>query len=141
MDIEPIGLCVSSIHRRLQAYINEKLKVYQIGSAQLQYLLVISQNEGLNQMELSNRLKIGKATITKGVNALAKQGFLIKEKDLLDKRIFRIYLTQKGKDIIPIMEEIYQDIQSRLLEGVPKQEYDIVLNLLHKVNKNITNIK
>ncbi|MCS5420884.1 MULTISPECIES: MarR family winged helix-turn-helix transcriptional regulator [Psychrilyobacter] len=132
-----ITMALSSIERDYNYYMNKKLKQYNIGKHEIRALKVINQYSGLSQNEVCSILKEDKITVSKAVKNLEKQGYINKVKDLEDKRIYRLYITEKGsfdrKDFIEITNNINQ-IFSRGLSDPQKTE---LLKLLDILQNNI----
>lgn len=122
MDEGKSGKYISCIHRRVQAYINKQLSVYNIGSGQYQYLLKIYKNDGLSQKQLSEDFCIDKATTAKAIKKLIDEQYIVRIDDKFDKRVNRIYITDKGKNLVPIIKNILKDIDNKLNDGFSQEE-------------------
>ena len=99
------------------------------------FLLELYIQDGRNQEELSERLKIDKGTTARALKKLEEQGFITRLKDECDKRSNKIYLTQKA-----IQENVYDILDEwnkKLRESLSKEEEEIVEKLLMKVCNNI----
>ncbi|PAB60107.1 MarR family winged helix-turn-helix transcriptional regulator [Anaeromicrobium sediminis] len=141
MKKESLGKYIAAIHRNSQSIINKKLEDYHIGSGQHDFLYVISNNEGISQKELSNLLNIGKGTTAKAVKNLLKSGYIKREKNMDDKRFYRLYLTDKGKEIVPTINLTFEEMIAIYGNGFSEEEYIHILNSLKKILKNMHNVK
>lgn len=136
-----MGKYIASIHRNAQSIINKKLEDYDIGSGQHDFLYVISNNEGITQKELSSLLNIGKATTAKAVKNLLKSGYIRREKDQEDKRFYRLYLTDRGKEIVPKVHATFEEMIEIYANGFSEEEYTQIIKTLKKLSENICNVK
>ena len=132
-----IGKYISLLHRKGSIFINRELSNYGIGSGQFMFLLELYIQDGRNQEELSERLKIDKGTTARALKKLEEQGFITRLKDECDKRSNKIYLTQKAKDVQENVYDILDGWNKKLRESLSKEEEDIVEKLLMKVCNNI----
>ena len=132
-----IGKYISLLHRKGSIFINRDLSNYGIGSGQFMFLLELYIQDGRNQEELSERLKIDKGTTARALKKLEEQGFITRLKDECDKRSNKIYLTQKAKDVQENVYDILDEWNKKLRESLSKEEEDIVEKLLMKVCNNI----
>ena len=132
-----IGKYISLLHRKGSIFINRELSNYGIGSGQFMFLLELYIQDGRNQEELSERLKIDKGTTARALKKLEEQGFITRLKDECDKRSNKIYLTQKAKDVQENVYDILDELNKKLRESLSKEEEDIVEKLLMKVCNNI----
>lgn len=138
MAKEPIGKYIAAIYRTMQSIINFKLADTDIKSGQQDFLLIISLNEGISQTELSNILFVGKPTTAKAVNNLINSGYITRERDEKDKRIYRLYLTEKGKEIAPLIKTTFSEIMGIFTRNLPGDEYEQTLVMLKKILKSLS---
>lgn len=137
MSSESFGKYISAINRHSQSIINQKLKDTDIKSGQYVFFYFIHHNEGITQKELSEKLKIGKATTTKAIKNLLESGYIKREEDALDKRCFRLYLTDKGKEISPLLTATFNDMGDIYSNGFNEQEKEYILRILKKIFHNV----
>ncbi|MCP4133739.1 MAG: MarR family transcriptional regulator [bacterium] len=76
------------------------------------------------------------STVTTLTEKLAALQYVSKTKDPHDKRITNISLTEKGRDLQPVFEEISQKILERLYEGFSDLEKDMLIRLLERMLGN-----
>ena len=141
MKKESVGKYIASIYRNSQCIINKKLEGYDIGSGQHDFLYSICKNEGISQTELSKQLYIGKATTAKTVKHLEKIGYIRREKDPEDKRVYRLYLTEKGHEIAPLVNEVYGGMLDLYGKGFSQEEYEHIVHILKKILGNLHDAK
>ncbi len=72
---------------------------YNINKTQLRALMFIKNNGAITMTDLCSKLNIEKGSLTSMVDDLSKKGFVVREKDLYDKRKFLINTTDKGNEI------------------------------------------
>lgn len=137
MSSESFGKYISAINRHAQIIINQKLKDTDIKSGQYVFFYFIYHNEGITQKELSEKLKIGKATTTKAIKNLLESGYIKREEDALDKRCFRLYLTDKGKETSPFLTATFKDMENIYSSGFDEQEKEYILSILKKIFDNV----
>ena len=63
-------------------------------------LIRLNENDGQSQVELSDNFSKDPPSITRMVDALVRQGFVVRVPDVKDRRRFSIYLTHDGKNFI-----------------------------------------
>lgn len=136
-----IGRWISILYRYRLNYLGKRLEPYNIGSGQHLFLMILSKNDGINQEELSSYLKIDKATTAKAIKKLEEEGYVIRRIDDIDKRAYRVFLTDKGRDVIPIIDEAVKDWEEFITEGFSEKERISVGALLGKMAQNACRIK
>jgi len=140
MRKESVGKYIAAIHRNSQMIINHKLREYDIRSGQHDFLYVIANNEGLSQKELSEILNIGKATTAKAVKNLLASGYIKRETDDEDKRFFKLYLTEKGKEIEDTINKTFDEMIEIYSSGFSEDEYDATLDTLSRIFDNVIQV-
>ena len=70
----PLRSWLSILYRYGRSHISKVLEPYNIGSGQYIFLMVLLKNNGISQEELSDYLKIDKATTAKAVRKLEQAG-------------------------------------------------------------------
>ena len=88
-------------------------------------------------LEILEQLRVTKATISKTISRLVAKEFLIIKKDPNDKRITRVFLTEKGKNLKADLEEIKLEMANTILIGFSEEEKKDFEKLLKKVRKNL----
>ena len=88
------------LHRCLLAENWDPLFSLNLTIQQLRSLLVISFSGGASGNELAQGLGVGLATATGIVDRLGAQGLVRRAEDPDDRRVRRVYLTQKGGELI-----------------------------------------
>lgn len=131
------GRYITASSRLAQGIINKKLENTDIKSGQHHFMYVICDNEGINQKELSERLKIGKATTTKAVKSLMESGYVKREKYEDDKRFYKLYLTDKGREIAPLVRETFREVSEIYSSGFTEEESEEAIKILEKIFNNV----
>ncbi|MEX3009504.1 MarR family winged helix-turn-helix transcriptional regulator [Hoeflea sp. TYP-13] len=55
--------------------------------------------EGISQQDLAHKLLVGRSNISMLLPQIEKRGLIIRRKDETDKRVLRLYLTDKGREV------------------------------------------
>lgn len=107
-------LNISVLYRNIQKYFDHVLAPYEIGSGQVIILMVINENTGITMQEVSTICEIDKGTCTKSVNRLIEQEYVQVQQDEKDRRIKRLYTTDKAARIIGLLYEYRNVCRNRL---------------------------
>lgn len=87
-----------------------------------------------NMSEVASKLDITVGTLTTAINHLVKKGYVERMKTEQDRRIVQIKLTKRGKLAFRIHEKFHMDMVKETIEGLSKQEEDILIRSLEKLN-------
>lgn len=99
------------------------------------------QYPGLTQRELALKCYRDPSAITKTLDVLEKKGLICRKTDLSDRRIFRIYVTEKGKDIHDEIEPIAQELKEIATKNIPQEDLEILYDVLIRISVNLLNTK
>ncbi len=134
---ESHGYYISSIYRHLQIYLNNQFSSIGFGSGQYLFFINIAQNEGINQKDLSESLAIDKATTAKAIGKLTKLGYIAQRQNTKDKRYNNLFLTDKGREILPEIKTILKGTRNILQNGMKAEECNQSLKMLSLMLTNI----
>jgi DNA-binding MarR family transcriptional regulator len=135
---ESIGKWISTIYRRSQIYINKELAQYNLSSSQFLVLLNLDNTDEVHQLTVSHELHLDKATITRAVNKLMKEGYITRKIDPSDKRAYVLKITKKGRNLVPEIRKVLNRTSHIFLTGFSAQEKAVALELLKRMYQNIT---
>lgn len=131
-----IGKYISILQRLSNAYFSNRLASYPIGSGQQFFLLQIFRCPGMNLQELASQGKYDKATSTRAVKKLEKEGYVQTEMVKEDKRVRRIFPTSKAKDVVEKTLESAEDWTEIILDGFTAKERDAAEQMLIRMASN-----
>lgn len=127
---------ISVLYRYGQSYITKRLGFLNIGSGQYVFLTTLYRKGGICQEELSSFLKIDKGTTAKAVKKLEDEGYIVRDVDLRDKRAYKITLTSKALEVIPVILDAAQDWENIITSGLSKEESLLAQRTLQKMAEN-----
>ena len=122
-------------------HIGNELKPYNIGSGQFNFLMALYYKDGINQETLAQSLKLDKATTARAITKLIKEGYVTRQKNDLDLRAYKIFLTKKAKKMEPIIKKILSRWTKTLLSGFTEDERKLLLDFLKRTVQNATFVK
>ncbi|MGG0184956.1 MarR family winged helix-turn-helix transcriptional regulator [Bacillus rhizoplanae] len=128
---------IGMIARALDSISNIEFKEYDLTKGQYLYLVRICENPGIIQEKLSEMIKVDRTTAARAIKKLEINGFIEKKEDKHNKKIKKLFPTEKGKNVYPFIkrENDYSNIVA--LEGFSEREVENIFNLLQRVRKNI----
>ncbi|MBZ2175567.1 MarR family transcriptional regulator [Schnuerera sp. xch1] len=132
-----IGRWFSVLHRLSLSFVYEGLKEYNIGSGQIMFLLELYYCDGISQEKLSSYLSIDGSNTTRAIKKLEQEGYVIRRPDENDKRIKRIYLTDKAIDIKPKVLDLMNKWENKLLNNLTGMEGQVFVDLIKRMGHSI----
>jgi MarR family transcriptional regulator, organic hydroperoxide resistance regulator len=100
------------------------------------------RQEGQTQSDLATQLNIAPATLTRMLQRMEKNGFIVRKPDEKDLRLTRVFLTENGRQIQEKVKEIwdtmedetFQDFCSEDLAALRKGLNQMRVNLIQSTN-------
>lgn len=96
---KPLGHEFNRMYYAHQKYLKTHLKPYNIGVSEFHFLLHIPDHGTINQHELCQHTHVDKSLATRGINNLVGKGMITREKNLQNKKINVISLTDLGRSV------------------------------------------
>jgi DNA-binding MarR family transcriptional regulator len=134
-----IGVLVHDVARMRRTIFDQAVKEMGITRAQWWALSNLSRNksEGMNQSDLARFLDVGKPTIGGLIDRLTESGMVERRSDGDDRRVKRIYITDRGYELISHMSPIASRLNSIFLQGIDAEEIEIAEQVLERMKQNL----
>ncbi|MCK8058477.1 MULTISPECIES: MarR family winged helix-turn-helix transcriptional regulator [unclassified Fusibacter] len=132
-----IGKYISAIYRQQSIVVNHLLHDFSFGSSHYLFLINIHTHEGINLKELGKLVMIDRANTTRAVKKLEADGLVIALADETDKRNRKLYLTDKGKQIMPNLRTKLSEVSTVLTKDMTDEEIKQLESLLIKLSGNV----
>lgn len=140
--IREVWVYANNIIHSARQMVNEQLKPLDLTSAQGNILLhLLTQPEVLRQEDIGEQLEISKPAVSKALESLETKGFVRREKDSVDKRVSRVYLTEKARALGPRIEEVYNEIFAVAAQGVDPQDIEGAVQFFALISENFSRAK
>lgn len=133
----PVNRLLSEIAIFHRTSVEKMMDEIGIHGGQVSILSELWDHDGLSQADFVRQLGISPPTVHKMIARLEKGGFITNTKCPNDNRIMRAYLTDKGRDIRPQVEEQWKQLEERLLANFTDTEKILVPVLLEKLKGNL----
>ncbi|CAG4885138.1 MarR family transcriptional regulator [Georgfuchsia toluolica] len=128
-----LGFLIQDVSRTRRKAFDQLMKPLGVTRAQWWVLANLARQDGMTQVELADILEVGKASLGSIVERLESRGWVERQGDPIDKRIKRIYLTQKGQRLLEkmtIAERELNDLNIHRLTETDRNELVRLLSLI-----------
>jgi DNA-binding MarR family transcriptional regulator len=132
-----IGRTVQSVKNLI--FREFKSRNFNITPEQWAVMSYLHKEDGLYQKQIADFLFKDKPTVTRILDLLEKKNLIIRISDEKDRRKFKIYLTQDGKDTVVQLIPIAKEVQFKIRENIQQDEIETLKNILNKIYMNATN--
>ena len=136
------GRHLSIVMRRGQMYMDRELKRFDVRSGQIPILRLLEIKDGINQESIRKYLHIDKGSIAKTIKPLINGGYVTRKTNPKDKRAYQIFLTRKGREIMPAVKDAVTSWTDALTADFAEEEKETAYILVSRMSENaITYLK
>lgn len=127
---------VMRLHYKRSHMLFEKVGIY---PGQPALLISLSVKDGQSQKDLAHRLGIKAATVTVMLNRMEKSGFIRRSRDSNDRRVLKVYLTDKGRDVSRKIHDIVDSMSLECFDNFTQEEKILLRRLFMQMRDNLIN--
>ena len=120
-------------------YLNRELEHLDLRAGQIPILRVLGIKDGIDQKSIRKYLRLDKGTIAKTILPLVHKGYITRKTDTKDKRAYQIFLTPKGRDILPEIKDAVKRWMDALTTDFTEEEKETAHNLVWRMSENARN--
>ena len=106
--------------------------------SEIHLMNVIAEERGRNASAMASRLGVTKGAVSQTLSRLEKKGIIFKTKDPQNKNELTVYFTSLGKNLLKQHHEMRASLRKRYdkyFSNISKEERDIIINFLKKMNE------
>lgn len=125
---------LGQINHRSFVYGIRLLKGENVHPGQMPLLVILCNEEGLVQRELAKKLGVKPSTLNVMVGRLEKNGMVIKKQDPNDQRKSRIFISEKGRNLVETVKNKAEKTNAHVEEFLTEEEREELTRLLTKLD-------
>jgi MarR family transcriptional regulator for hemolysin len=126
---------VAKLYRSAQADTLSRLGLHP-GQDVLLWMLG-EEPDGVTVSEIAARMGVEQPTVTRSLSRLDQGGWFVRQPVPGDRRATRIQLTDKGRSVIPEIEQAWRTLAETATAGMTGDQQAVLLELLEKVRANL----
>jgi MarR family transcriptional regulator, transcriptional regulator for hemolysin len=138
-----ISVLIHDIARLRRTAFDERMKHARITSAQWRILNHVAGHAdgGLSQVELAKMLTMGKVALSGIVRRLESRGFVLRQGASTDKRVNRIKVTPKGREMLANVNQTMVDVSSRIIRKIDPAHLRFAESTLRLMRTNLVELR
>ena len=102
-------------------------------------LLNIDQQQGTPATKIAPLLGLEARSLTRILKSMEEQGLIYKVSDPSDKRLVRIFLTEKGLEKKEVSRQTVKHFNNRVRQEIPQEELDVFFKVCGRIIGMIEN--
>ena len=127
--------------RMLRRQFNRRAAAQGATSAQWRAMFLLGREPGMKQVELAERLDVEPITAGRIIDRLEEAGLVERRRDPVDRRVWRIYLTDQAEPVLVRMRAVGADVMAGALEGISEEEIAALRAILGRIRENMSAIE
>lgn len=103
---------------------------------QYSYILNVCAEPGIAQDRLAKKIYVHKSNAARQLASLEEKGFVERRTDAADKRILRVYPTERAARALPAIRAALKDYNDMLLSGFSADEVRVLESMTARLAEN-----
>ncbi len=132
-----LGFLIHDVSRLRRSAFDRCLKPLNVTRAQWWVLAYLSREDGMTQSQLAEELDIGKVAVGGLIDRLEKSGLVRRDADAADRRVNRVFLEPKSKQLIMRMRKISHRMNEQILMGLNDDQLESAAVTLDAMKANL----
>lgn len=134
--IVSLSFLFSNLSNAFRTNLETLMNEIELHSGQVFVLISLWHENGQNQISLAKNLNLSTPTVNKMVKSLMDNGFVSCRQCEVDRRMMRVYLTEKGRKYEDLVNEQWQKMEADAFVNLTETEKLIFAQLLIKLKEN-----
>lgn len=137
------GYLIHDVSRLRRVFYDQQSRHLGITRAQWWVLFNLSRHDGepLNQNELAQMVELGSAALGELIQRLEKSGFVKRLTDPRDRRVKRVVIAARGREVLEHMKLVARENNSAIMAGISSDEQLILNDLLSRMKRNLSDLQ
>ena len=131
--IREFGRTLTFLYRSRAKFMGERLRDYGFSGAMYMILLHVDRHPGASQDSIANHMYLDKWNVARRTKKLEELGYLTRRTDPADRRQNNLFLTEKGRELVPVIRSYLAQWGRTITEDLTSQECATLLELLTKM--------
>ena len=93
-------------------------------------LKMLDRSDGISQGEVSQEYEMDPSRVTRTVQAMEREGMILRERDPEDNRVVRLYLTDEGRKLLAKSPQVNEELHRRIQEVMSEEEFEELRRML-----------
>jgi DNA-binding MarR family transcriptional regulator len=132
-----LGFLIHDVSRLRRSAFDRVLKPLEVTRSQWWVLAYLSREDGMTQSQLADELDLGKVAVGGLIDRLEKSGLVRREADGSDRRVNRIFLEAKSKQLVARMRKVSHRMNEQILSGLPNERLENTAATLDAMKRNL----
>lgn len=129
---------IKLLSQLLSRRFNEYLEPLKLTPFHWIVLCCLWEEDGLPTSSIGEKLKQVGGTLTGVIDRMEERGLVRRERNLQDRRVWRIWLTDAGRELEAILPPIVEEIRQQAMQDFSDSDRQVFSELLNRAVANLS---
>jgi DNA-binding MarR family transcriptional regulator len=135
------GFLLTDVARLMRTIYDRRVKSLGLTRSQWWVLNHLFRGDGVTQTELADTLEIEKPTLGRLLDRLQAKGWVRREADARDGRVWRVYLTAEVEPAMRTLRAVAAELRRDALAGLSAAEREHFIDALLAIRSNLVRMQ
>ena len=128
---------IAQLEQQRRRYLDEKLQDKKLYGSMYMFILFLEREPGSSQNNISSHFGKDKSIVARLCRKLEVSGYIFREQSQKDRRENKLYLTESGKALLPVIIDLLQKWRKTAMAGMDENDQKELLRLLERMMINV----
>ncbi|MBD2439332.1 MarR family winged helix-turn-helix transcriptional regulator [Nostoc sp. FACHB-110] len=133
-----LGYKIKLLSQLLTRKFTDQLEPFGLTPFHWLVLCCLWQEDGLPTSSIGEKLQQVGGTLTGVLDRMEERGLVRRERDVHDRRIWRIWLTDAGKELEKVLPPLAAELRDQAMQGIPPADREFFSQILTKAINNLS---
>ncbi len=135
---DSVGFVINTAASRIKGRLARAFKTngFNVSSEHWVVLNCLWEEDGQTQSNIAIKIVKDKTNVTRILDVMTKNKLIERRNHESDRRSFRVFLTEKGKQLKDELIQLAVEVNKECLQGFSADELHILTSLMKRINRN-----
>ncbi|MBT5912252.1 MarR family transcriptional regulator [Alphaproteobacteria bacterium] len=135
------GFLLHDVSRLMRTVFDRRGRDLGLTRSQWWVLTMLYAKEGVTQSELADFMDLEKPTLGRLLDRMQEKHWIERRPDSLDRRVNRLYLTEKVQEIMRALRKTAADVRKDALGDLVEVDRENFIDTLIKIKNNLSSLE
>ena len=135
------GFLLHDVSRLMRTVFDRRGRGLGLTRSQWWVLTMLYAKEGVTQSELADFMDLEKPTLGRLLDRMQEKHWIERRPDSLDRRVNRLYLTEKVQELMRALRKTAADVRKDALGDLSQVDRENFIDTLIKIKNNLSNLE
>lgn len=105
--------------------------------SELKCLRLFGTDENINNKQIAERMNLSPSRLTRIIDGLVKNGYMVREVDNEDRRNMRVFLSKRGKTLTNKLNKAFIDLHTEILQDIDVSQHEPLITAMEHLHSAI----